>query len=84
MFKDVGFVLELVKDFGKMIAIGMYFACCFLMWTLPTPYSYVAMAYVLFGMGYFWVPLTREVLQDKYKRYRARKEEAWNILKDSK
>ncbi len=84
MFKDIGFVLEIVKDFVKMIAVGMYFASCFLMWTVPTPYNYVFMAYVLFGIGYWWVPLTKEVLEDKYKRYRARKEQAWNVLKDTK
>lgn len=84
MFKDVGFVLELIKDLGKMFALGLFFASCFLMHTTPAPYNYIFAAYTLFGMLYWWVPLTKEVLQDKYKRYRARKEEAWNVLKDTK
>lgn len=84
MFKDIGFVLELAKDLIKTFAIILYFVSCFAMYVAPQPWNWIFMAYALFGILYWWVPLTREVLQDKYKRYRARKEEAWNVLKDTK
>lgn len=84
MFRDIGFILEVIKDFGKILAFGFYFASCFLMHTTPAPYNYLFMAYALFGLMYWFVPLTKEVLEDKYKRYRARKEEAWNVLKETK
>jgi cytochrome c oxidase assembly protein Cox11 len=84
MYKDLGFIWFVVKDFLKVGAFMAWFVSMVGMHFAPSPYNMVCFVIAVSGFVYLWVPLTRDVLKYKYDEYRKKKEAAWDVLKDSK
>lgn len=84
MFRDLGFVWYLAKDIIKGVAtilfvismVGMHFA--------PAPWDIICAGWALGGLLYIMIPMMSDLLQSKYRKYRAEKEQAWDVLKDTK
>lgn len=88
MFRDLGFVLFLAKDIAKLVSIFVWGASGVLMHTAAAPWDWVFFGIFLGGFVFsFFVlilPMIKDALNSKYRAYRAKKEEAWDILKESK
>lgn len=84
MFRDFGFIWYLFKDLLKVAAWMLWVVSMFFMHTAPNPWDWICFAYGIGGFLYWWVPLTKDVIQNKYKTYREEKEKAWEVLKETK
>jgi hypothetical protein len=84
-YRDVlGFAWHMCKVFAKPFGFVMYLISCAGMNFAPKPYDTLCFLFMIVCfISWFW-PLTRDLFSEEYKRYRAKKEEAWNILKETK
>lgn len=83
--KDMlGFIWYLTRGGRKVLAFVLYVVAIVLGPTAPYPWDYICASYVLFIVGVWIYPMVADIIKDEYRQYRAQKEEAWNVLKDTK
>jgi hypothetical protein len=80
----LGFSWHMIKAMAKPFGFVMYFVCLIGMNFGPKELQLWFFAgFILCFLSWMW-PLTRDLFKYEYEKYRAKKEEAWNILKDTK
>lgn len=69
MFRDLGFIMLIITDLFKGVAVALFFISCFTMHVAPSPWNYISLAYVLAVFIFILLPMTKEVLEMRYQSY---------------